>query len=176
MTLKSQCCLQKPLLGLGQRRCVKILKKALELLRRRNFRRDPNQSTKESNANEVEQRVHQNKFFQRRLRCTAIKRVSKPTLLESRYRQVAANRYQIILLSLLKKNLTFFPIEKVAKLLEKQSICLVLAPLNFKAFALIRPVPHALGFWRYPICRASFTAQRSSKLVRAAQHSVMARF
>jgi hypothetical protein len=58
----------------------------------------------------------------------------------------------------------------------EQLVCLALAPLNLKPFALIFALRHALWFGRYPVCRASFAAQRAPQLVCAAQHAVISWF
>lgn len=64
--------------------------------------------------------------------------------------------------------------EKVSKFPGEKLVYLVLAPLNFKAFALIRPLPHAFGLRRYPMGASRFATQRHAQFVCTARHAVIA--
>jgi hypothetical protein len=70
--------------------------------------------------------------------------------------------------NLVEKHLTFRLAHQVRKFAEKPEVCLVFVVFNFPAFSLIRPLPHPLGFGRYPMRRSGFAAQRHACLVRAA--------
>lgn len=68
----------------------------------------------------------------------------------------------------------FLPAENVGKFAEKQLVCLALAPLNFKAFAVVGTLPHAFRSERYSMRRARLSAQLPPQLVCTAQHPVIA--
>jgi len=57
-----------------------------------------------------------------------------------------------------KEHLAFLCAEKVAKSSKKVTVCRALALLNLEPLSLIRPMPHAFGFVRYPVCGAGFAA------------------
>ena len=67
------------------------------------------------------------------------------------------------------------PGKKTCIFCDEKSVCLVLAPFNFKPFTLVGAMPHAFWLGCYPIHRARFAAQRDTKFVGAAQHAVIAR-
>ena len=90
----------------------------------------------------------------------------------SRYQAQRGDRFAY---TSIEESLEFVLAQKLAESADEKSVRLVFAPLNFKAFALIRPLPHALWLGRYPVRSAGFAAQRGAYLVGAAQHAVIAR-
>lgn len=61
---------------------------------------------------------------------------------------------------LIEKYLPFVFTKKMCKRCYEMAVRLILAPVNFKPFALISPLPHAFRLWRYPVGRATLAAQR----------------
>ena len=91
----------------------------------------------------------------------------------SRYQAQRGDRFAY---TSIEESLEFVLAQKLAESADEKSVRLVFAPLNFKAFALIRPLPHALGFRRYPVGASRFATQFHAQFVGTAQHMVIVGF